>query len=244
MVKISDINAIPVMTSNTTPSGIASASSVTSGTGYEAWRAFDRNTGSYWCSEHRGTLVSAQLEYEFPQKKRIAMYSIIMNGSLTYAPSDWTFEGYDEIKDTWDVLDTITGQSFTLNVKKTYSFNNAKFYKKYRMNMTKNNGGNYFGIYEMEMFAVLPEKRLTLKNPTTDKHYSLSDNTLIHLPSTSDKNMISYGIEQGKEIQLDIPFDKVQYVQDTSEILGNGKKFQQQSISTENIKKITVEDNY
>lgn len=225
MVQISDINSIPAMTSNTTPSGIASASSVISGTGYEVWRAFDRVNSSYWCSDHRSTFTTVQLTYEFPQKKRIAMYSILMSANLTYAPSDWTFEGYDEEKGTWDKLDTITGQSFTLNVKKTYSFNNSNFYKKYRINMTKNNGGNYFGIHEMEMFEIPPEKRLALKNPTTNQNYSLADKTLIHLPSTSDKNMILFGIEQGKEIQLDVPFTKMKYIQDTSEVLGIGKTF-------------------
>jgi len=57
--------------------------------------------------------------------------------------------------------------------------------------------------------------KVVIQSPSTNQHYSLSDNTLIHLPNTSDKNVISYGIEQGKEIQLDVPFDKMKYVNDT-----------------------------
>lgn len=61
---------------------------------------------------------------------------------------------------------------------------------------------------------------LILKNNNT--YYSLSDKTLIHLPNNSTKNMQLYGIEQGKEVQLDVPFDKMNYVYDKKEILGSG----------------------
>lgn len=64
-----------------------------------------------------------------------------------------------------------------------------------------------------------------LQNTNTKKHYSLSDNTLIHLPNTSNKNMILHGIEQGKEVQLDVPFTKHNYVNETP----TGKLFTQDS---------------
>lgn len=66
---------------------------------------------------------------------------------------------------------------------------------------------------------------MSIKNPTTLKHYSLDNKTLIHLPSSSDKNMILHGVESGKEIKLDEDFDKMKYVKDTNEVLGNGKTF-------------------
>lgn len=80
-------------------------------------------------------------------------------------------------------------------------------------------------VYPYDDSIIHLYKKTTLKNPTTNKNYSLSDNTLIHLPSTSIKNMILYGIEQGKEIQLDVPFDRMKYVQDTSEALGSSRIF-------------------
>lgn len=58
-------------------------------------------------------------------------------------------------------------------------------------------------------------KKLAIKSLTTDEHYSFSDNTLIHLPDNSHKNIILHGIEQGKEIQLDVPFDKHRYFNDS-----------------------------
>lgn len=68
-------------------------------------------------------------------------------------------------------------------------------------------------------------QRMIIKNPTTSKVYSLDNQTLINLPSSSNKNMILHGIESGKEIKLDEDFDKMKYVQDTSEVLGSGKVF-------------------
>lgn len=54
--------------------------------------------------------------------------------------------------------------------------------------------------------------RLILKNPITNNYYSLLDKTLIHMPNNSTKNMQLYGIEQGKEVQLDVPFDNIEYI--------------------------------
>ncbi|MED4552858.1 hypothetical protein P9305_09000 [Lysinibacillus capsici] len=82
-------------------------------------------------------------------------------------------------------------------------------------------------------------KRIAVQNE--NKYYSISDKTLIHLPNDSDKNMILYGIEQGEDIQLDVPFDKMKYVQDTSEEIGNGKVFRKAIESTQvPIKKASI----
>jgi len=69
------------------------------------------------------------------------------------------------------------------------------------------------------------EDKMVIKNRTTNQIYSLDNKTLIHLPSASDKNMNSYGIEAGQEIRLDEPFDKIKLIKDTSSALGEGKTF-------------------
>lgn len=68
-------------------------------------------------------------------------------------------------------------------------------------------------------------KKMIVKNSTTNQHYSLAEKTIILLPSLSNENIISHGIEAGNEVQLDVPFNKMKFVQDTSEILGEGKVF-------------------
>lgn len=64
-----------------------------------------------------------------------------------------------------------------------------------------------------------------LQNTNNKKQYSLSDNTLIHLPDNTTEYIIEHGIEQGKFIQLDVPFDKHRYFNDTPVVNVNGKVF-------------------
>ena len=57
-------------------------------------------------------------------------------------------------------------------------------------------------------------KKMALKNPTTNQHYSLSEKTLVPIPNSSPENIILHGIEAGKEIKLDEPFDKITTIVD------------------------------
>lgn len=81
---------------------------------------------------------------------------------------------------------------------------------------------DYNGYIANKDFSI---RSLAFKEQTTNEHYSLVDNTLIHLPDNSPKNMILHGIEQGKEIQLDVPFDKHRYFNDTPINGASGKVF-------------------
>ncbi|WP_333880075.1 discoidin domain-containing protein [Lysinibacillus capsici] len=245
MAKASDISAIPIMTSNTTPSGIVSASSEFS-TSYQAWIVFGQTAkNAYWCSKYREG--SSWLSYEFPQAKRIIRYSILMESGVAYAPFNWTFEGFDEASGTWIVLDTRTEVSFVINIKQLYDFNNDGFFKKYRINISKGSNTDYTYISKMEMFEPLPEKRAVLQNPTTNQHYSLSDNTLIHLPDNTTESIIEYGVEQGRHIQLDVPFTKHRYFNDTPVANVNGGKVFTHDvgvINTLSIKELVKNNNF
>ncbi|MFU8645903.1 hypothetical protein ACNA06_01125 [Lysinibacillus sp. RSDA_15] len=218
-----DVSAIPIMTSNTAPFGVVSASSEFS-TSYQAWIVFGQTAkNAYWSSKYKES--PSWLSYEFPQAKRIIRYSILMESSVAYAPLNWTFEGYDEASGAWIVLDTRTEVSFVINVKQLYDFNNENFYKKYRINISKGSNTEYTYISKMEMFEPLPEKRVVLQDPTTNQQYSLSDRTLIHLPGSTNESIVEYGIEQGKFIQLDVPFTMHRYFNDTPVVSVNGKVF-------------------
>ncbi|OXS65766.1 hypothetical protein B1B04_24825 [Lysinibacillus sp. KCTC 33748] len=80
----------------------------------------------------------------------------------------------------------------------------------------------------------------------TNEYYSLSDNTLVHLPDNSPKNMILHGIKQGKEIQLDVPFDKHRYFNDTPVANVSGKVFTHDidKINTLNIKELRENNSF
>jgi hypothetical protein len=142
--------SIPEMTSNTTPSGAAAASSV-QGTGV-AWRAFDRLTGTAWQTT---SLNSGWLSYNFPSGKVIKRYGFFTFVTLGRNPRTWTFEGSNN-GSSWTTLDTQT--NFVSGVSTFYSFDisaNTTSYTYYRINITAvQTLGQIIEIAELEMSEV------------------------------------------------------------------------------------------
>lgn len=154
-------NLIPVMTSNTTPSGRASASNEFGS--QPAALAFDgqiTDPTRAWATNPG--FVTGWLAYEFPESIVVSAYSLVPQTSLvTRTPKDFTFEGsHDGV--TWDVLDTRVGETGWINSeKRVYSFSNDVAYKHYRINISANNGDSYLAIGEMEMMQNLVVRKYT-----------------------------------------------------------------------------------
>lgn len=146
-------NAIPTMTSNTAPSGVASASSEASAT-YSPWKAMDKSTAAQWRTTTTGK-YPAWLQYELASSKTIKRYTITSHTTIDRAPKTWTFEGFNG--STWDVLDTQTNIVFSASEKKTFDFTNSTAYTKYRVNISLNNGGILTEIAELEMMEADPQ---------------------------------------------------------------------------------------
>lgn len=142
-------NIIPVMTSDTAPSGIVSASSNYNNVSI-AWQAFDSNDTVGWNTFDN--VVTGWLAYEFPENKVVRRYTVKARNDSYFnqTPNTWTFEGWDGTQ--WVVLDTQVNQVFAQNEEKGYFINDPKSFKKYRINITKNNGGIAVHIATMKMF--------------------------------------------------------------------------------------------
>lgn len=142
--------SIPQMTSNTTPSGTAAASSVAGGD--VAWLAFNRNTGTFWESNSSN---SAWLSYQFPTGRIIKRYGFFTNSNNARNIRTWTFEGSNN-GSTWVVLDTQT--NFVTGVSTFHSFDisaNTTSYTYYRINITAvQTLGNFPVINELEMSEI------------------------------------------------------------------------------------------
>lgn len=138
-----------LMTSNTTPSGVVSASSILAPS-YDPWKAFDGNAASSeWLTANNTT--SGWLAYEFTSPKKVGKYIVVPPSSSSpgSVPRDWTFEAWDGT--SWVVLDSVTGNSGTASVTRT--FINTTAYIKYRINITLNNGSTlYTGIRELYLY--------------------------------------------------------------------------------------------
>lgn len=170
MAYLSTVNAIPAMTSNTAPSGIASASSENGS--YQAWKAFDKVTGVYgWTS----TATTAWIKYEFPKPIAIKKYSLKSDQYPNRTPKNWTFEGSND-GSNWIVIDTIVGQTaWGVNAVRTFETNNTTQYKMYRINVTANNGDTAsVSIDEIEMFEIVYEYKALLQS--NSKAYSTQNN--------------------------------------------------------------------
>lgn len=126
-------SAIPTMTSNTTPSGIAESSPNPVNAPY---LAFDNNSGTSW----RGADYASSefISYQFATPIAIDKYDFTVSSGGVW--NNFTFEGWNG--SSWVVLHTVTGNAST-----TYSspiLGNSTAYIKYRIFYTLKS--NYFTL--------------------------------------------------------------------------------------------------
>jgi len=138
------------MTSNTDPSGVASASSELTSV-YAAWKAFDKSYAgnNAWAP----TPNVGWLRYQFDVAKMVDGYAISAESGeygANRSPRDWTFQGSND-GSSWTTLDTKTGITFADGETRVYSFTNTTAYSYYQINVTANNGDTYLTIGELKM---------------------------------------------------------------------------------------------
>lgn len=142
------IPLVPTMTSNTTPSGVASADSI-DGTGYEAYRAFD-NAGSTTDAWISGSAASSYtyphwIQYQFPTAQVVGglhfkNYSTGSNGVKTFkvqGSNDGT---------TWTDLYSGTGTNAGGGTLQEFYFDNTTAYLYYRLYITEGYSAIQCGI--------------------------------------------------------------------------------------------------
>lgn len=150
-------NVIPKMTGYTSPSGEVTCSSELNANSV-AWYAFDHvyNTNGGWMS----AATDAWIGYRFDESKSITKYAIYMRGQeagVGNRPIAWTFEAWDELENTWVVLDTQTNinpNSWSSGSKKEFTLINSSSYYKYRFNF-KATASYYISIGEIEMMETV-----------------------------------------------------------------------------------------
>jgi hypothetical protein len=114
------VNAVPQMTSPTTPSGIVTASTAETGT-FAAWNAFGGDFNTEWRPG-----AAAWIAYEFTSPKAINQYIV---GAYGITATSWTFEGWNG--SSWVVLHTVTSTNSDYT---SPALGNTTAYIKYRLN--------------------------------------------------------------------------------------------------------------
>ncbi|WP_090739495.1 discoidin domain-containing protein [Paenibacillus sp. Mc5Re-14] len=153
---IANIITTPKMTSNTTPSGVASASSIYS-SAYEAWRAFNgQAVGAEDCWASGAGSPSGFLSYKFDRATIINAYSITSRdeSDIGSAPKNWTLEGSDN-GTNWTVIHTATDPTgWTQKETRLFKLDKDYSYIYYRLNITSNNGLNYTTVGELNLIRI------------------------------------------------------------------------------------------
>ena len=121
---------VPTMTSDTTPSGVCSASSVYSSS-YPAWKVFDKdlNVSSSWVSN--GT-TNQWVKYRFPTEqcvKSVSIYTDFASGGNS-AIKNFRVEGSNDDSEFTTIY---TGIYLNQSGNQSFSFNNNESYLYYRL---------------------------------------------------------------------------------------------------------------
>ncbi len=153
--------AIPVMTSNTAPSGVASASESWSG-GATPWSVFNPSTEGWFTN---GSALPQWIQYQFAVPITIVQYCIVPWSYDTFpsrSPTSWVLAGSND-GSTWTTLDTQTSYtSWTRYVPSTFPVVGASAYSYYRLTMSANGGNTYTGIKQLQVYTGLPNNCLLL----------------------------------------------------------------------------------
>ena len=139
---------VPTMTSNTTPSGECFRSSI-SGNDYEAYKAFDNNTSTYWAANH---YVDDYVGYDFTtqvQINKISLYLTSAYGNVKNYKIQCSDDGT-----TWnDVYVGLVPQSALGDWFNVPILNSVKA-RKYRIYVIDEYSANrYIWINEMQMYG-------------------------------------------------------------------------------------------
>ncbi len=172
-------NTVPLMTTDTLPSGTASESIGN----VSAFKAFNGVvSGNPWGG--LATALPAWVAYEHVSAKTITKYQIIgyTNGTVTRTPKNWTFEAWNG--SAWVVLDTQSGIAWvedinTGSVPQSFTFTNTTAYTKYRLNISANNGDTYVQIHSLEMYEDAGALDMTLQSNAAAALAQPDDNFLV-----------------------------------------------------------------
>lgn len=149
---------VPVMTSNTTPSGVASASSIYSSS-FDAWKAFDgisNDNSNVWISGTQSSPYNEYVQYKYEQAVCVNKVTWINrndnNANAVQAPKEVELLGSNTGNNgDWTSLATYTNTNNTKGQTVSFDVNNTNNYLYYRLSISSVNGiaNSYCSIGEL-----------------------------------------------------------------------------------------------
>lgn len=158
-------NSIPIMFSDISSQGIASASSEYSST-YAAWKAFDgedeSGDWSRWISASNGMYIPQWISYDFQTTSNVQSYAIqIESGLPNRSPSSWKLQGYTG--SSWLTVDSRSNYTISKWQEKALHYFTVPVtasFSKFRLLIEAVNGSSVASIVKFKLFApnVVPSK--------------------------------------------------------------------------------------
>ena len=142
---------VPLMTSNTTPEGIARASS-SYGDGYEAFRAFDKSM-SIWASAY-GATTNQWLRYDFPVEVFVHTVEVRNRADSTGARNVRVQRSSDGIN--WETVAEVTLSNANTNPQTIY-VSRSGYARMWRLFIVNNYGGSEAHIHELNFIGFQKE---------------------------------------------------------------------------------------
>ena len=164
---------VPIMTSNTTPSGVVSASSE-SESGYGAYKAFDGNDATYWIGGASSTGNYQWIKYDFGQAVTVERVCIKVRSNIIKAK----IQGSND-DSTW--VDLTTLNTYTTETKITDYITNPASYRYYRVYgyVDTSESGKAFALYTVQFYR---NKQVVTENQNAMSYIGLNNycaNTLL-----------------------------------------------------------------
>lgn len=166
---------VPVMTSDTTPSGVASASS-NNATAFQAFDGVTAFNSSDLTSGWRGTGSSGTLQYKFAAAQVVDNYSVTIWKADYSAPRDFKLQGSND-GSAWTDLDTRSSVNWFMGETKNFQFTNTTAYLYYRLNVSATipHGTNPDIVVILEMTLAKAAPAQVCKDSTATSSVSQAD---------------------------------------------------------------------
>ncbi|UCZ78470.1 discoidin domain-containing protein [Pectobacterium carotovorum] len=190
---------IPVMTSDTAPTGyVASASNFAISTAaFHPYVAFDGkdNIGEWpdcWSTDNQWLPSVANphwLRIDLPEGKSVLSYQMVNRSRNELGnPKSWKFQGSNDNGGTWDTLHEVTDSADNNpGSKRSYKLGTTVTYKSYRLLITAKNGNQPFTtLAELNLFS--PIGRFVIHS--NSKYYGVANGVLSEITGELTKEKI------------------------------------------------------
>lgn len=138
------VNLIPLMTSNTTPSGVASASSEY----FAAYKAMDGDVGTYWCSSGN---APQYLGYGFIEDKTVVSYTITYGNASAGCAKDFYLQGSELSSSEFVTVDNQSDITDWTSLTHTFVLSVPQTYKYWRLYISATVGGGWVPISTFQL---------------------------------------------------------------------------------------------